>query len=121
MNGSQVDQQGKALEFVSQANSYALIATIALLAWVASGVEFSSETLRIGSMACLTLSVVFGVGTLLLIPLVQEARRAGQSNFDVEARFFIFGRRSARLTATVLPQYAFLLLGLILYVVGMIN
>jgi hypothetical protein len=121
MNGPPVDPQGKALEFISQANSYSLIATIALLAWVASGVEFSNGTLRISSMVCLTLAVVFEVGTLLLIPLVQEVRRSGQSNFDVEARFFIFGRRSARLTATVLPQYAFLLLGLILYVVGMIN
>ncbi len=83
--------------------------------------EFSNESLRIASMACLTLSVVFGVGTLSLIPLVQEARRPGQSNFDVEARFLMFGRRSARLKATMLPQYAFLLAGLILYVIGMIG
>jgi len=121
MNGSPIDPQGKALEFVSQGNSFTLIATIALLAWVASGVEFSNEALRIFSMTCLTLAVVFGVGTLLLIPFVQEARRPDQSNFDVEVRFLMFGRRSARLKATILPQYAFLLLGLILYVVGMIS
>jgi hypothetical protein len=121
MNGPPIDPQGKALEFVSQANSFTLIANIALLAWVASGVEFSNETLRIASMACLTLAVVFGVGTLSLIPLVQEARRPGQSNFDVEALFLMFGRRSARLKATMLPQYGFLLIGLILYVIGMIS
>jgi hypothetical protein len=121
MNGPLIDPQGKALEFVSQANSFTLIANIALLAWVASGVEFSSETLRVSSMVCLTLAVVFGVGTLSLIPLVQEARRSGQSNFDVEAHFLMFGRRSARLKATMVPQYAFLLIGLILYVVGMIS
>ena len=121
MNGPSIDPQGKALEFVSQANSFTLIANIALLAWVASGVEFSNETLRISSMVCLTLAVVFGVGTLSLIPLVQEARRPGQSNFDVEARFLMFGRRSARLKATLLPQYGFLLIGLILYVAGMIS
>jgi hypothetical protein len=120
MNGP-LDPQTKALEFVSQANCYTLIATIALLAWVASGVEFSNETLRISAMVCLTLAVVFGVCTLSLIPLVQEARRSGQSNFDVEARFLMFGHRSARLKATLLPQYAFLLVGLILYVVGMIS
>jgi hypothetical protein len=120
MNGP-LDPQAKALEFVSQANSYTLIATIALLAWVASGVEFSNETLRLSSMVCLTLAVVFGVVTLSLIPLVQEARRPGQSNFDVEARFSMFGRRSARLKATMLPQYAFLVIGLILYVAGMIS
>ncbi|MGA8612299.1 MAG: hypothetical protein WB760_11370 [Xanthobacteraceae bacterium] len=121
MNGPPLDPQTKALEFVSQANSYTLIATIALLAWVASGVEFSNEMLRVSSMTCLTLAVVFGVATLSLIPLVQEARRPGQSNFDVEARFLMFGRRSARLKAAMLPQYAFLLAGLILYVIGMVS
>jgi hypothetical protein len=115
------DPQTKALEFVNQASSFVLIATIALLAWVASGVEFSSDGLRFGAMGCLTLSVVFGVGTLTLIPLVQEARRPGQSNFDVTPSFVLFGRRSARLKATLLPQYALLLAGIILYVIGMID
>ncbi|MGD0025854.1 MAG: hypothetical protein ABSC37_14750 [Xanthobacteraceae bacterium] len=121
MNGPPADAQTKALEFVSNASSYTLLATIALLAWVASGVEFSNDSLRLASMACLTMSVVFGVGTLALIPLVQEARRPGQSNFDVEARFLLFGRRSSRLKAVMLPQYVLLLVGLILYVVGMID
>ena len=115
------DPQTKALEFVHQASSFVLIATIALLAWVASGVEFSSDGLRFGAMGCLTLSVVFGVGTLTLIPLIQEARRPGQSNFDVTPSFALFGRRSASLRAVMLPQYALLLAGIILYVIGMIN
>lgn len=115
------DPQTKALEFVHQASSFVLIATIALLAWVASGVEFSSDGLRFGAMGCLTLSVVFGVGTLILIPLVQEARRPGQSNFDVTPSFALFGRRTARLRAVMLPQYALLLAGIILYIVGMID
>jgi hypothetical protein len=121
MNGPTADAQTKALEFISQTSNYSLIATIALLAWVASGVEFSTEGLRLVSMTCLTLSIVCGVATLALIPLVQEARRPGQSNFEVEARFLLFGRRSARLKAAMLPQYVLLLLGLIFYVVGMIN
>jgi len=121
MNGTPNDAQTKALEFVSQASSYSLIATLALLAWVASGVEFSSEGLRLSSMTCLTLSVLFGVGTLALVPLVQEMRRPGQSNFDVVARFALFGSRSARLKTTMAPQYAFLLLGVIFYVVGMVD
>ena len=121
MNGPPADAQTKALEFVNNASSYTLLATIALLAWVASGVEFSNDSLRLASMACLTMSVVFGVGTLALIPLVQEARRPGQSNFDVEARFLLFGRRSSRLKSVMLPQYVLLLVGLILYVVGMID
>ena len=120
MNGSPADAQAKALEFVSRSNSYVLLATIALLAWVASGVEFSTEILRFASMACLTLSVVFGIGTVALVPLVQEVRRPGQSNFDVEVYFLLFGRRSSRLKAMLLPQHFLLLAGLILYVIGMI-
>ncbi len=120
MNGA-ADPQTKALEFVSQASTFMLIATMALLAWVASGVEFSSDALRFGAMGCLTLSVVSGVGTLTLIPLIQEARRPGQSNFDVVASFALFGRRSARLRTTMLPQYALLLAGIIVYVAGMIQ
>lgn len=120
MNGA-VDPQTKALEFVNQASSFVLIATMALLAWVASGVEFASDALRFGAMGCLTLSVAFGVGTLTLIPLIQEARRPGQSNFDVAPSFVLFGRRSARLKATLLPQYVLLLAGIILYVVGMVQ
>ena len=88
MNGPPTDAQTKALEFVNQGSSYALLATIALLAWVASGARFSNEGVRLASMTCLTLSVACGVATLALIPLVQEARRPGQSNFDVDARYW---------------------------------
>ena len=83
--------------------------------------EFSNDGLRVASMACLTLSVIFGVATLALIPLVQEARRPGQSNFEAEGRFMLFGRRGARLKSALLPQYLLLLAGLILYVIGMIS
>jgi hypothetical protein len=121
MNGTPSDPAAKALEFVNSASTYVLLATIALLAWVASGVEFSSEGLRVSAMACLTLSAVFGIGTLALVPLVQEARRPGQSNFDVEARFMLLGQRSSRLKAMLLPQHILLLAGLVLYVIGMID
>jgi hypothetical protein len=121
MNDYPGDAQTKALEFVNSASTYVLIATIALTAWVASGVEFSSEGLRVTSMACLTLSVVFGIATLAIIPLVQEVRQPGQSNFDVEARFKLFGWRSSHLKAVLFPQYFLLLAGLILYVIGMVN
>ena len=40
MNGPPSDAQAKALEFVNSASSYVLLATIALLAWVASAWSF---------------------------------------------------------------------------------
>ena len=47
MNGLPNDAPTKALEFVNFASIYVLIATMALLAWVASGVEFSNDVLRV--------------------------------------------------------------------------
>ena len=121
MNGLPPDAHTKALEFVNQASSWTLLATIALLAWVASGVEFSNQGLRVASMACLMMSIVYGIATLSLIPLVQETRRPGQSNFEVEAHYSLLGRRSSRLKVVLMPQYILLITGLILYVVGMID
>jgi hypothetical protein len=121
MNGQPADAPTNALEFVKDTGIYTLLATIALLAWVASGVEFSNDALRLTAMASLTLSVLFGITTLALIPLVQEARRPGQSNFDVDARFDLMGPRTCRLKSVAFPQQAFLLIGVVLYVVGMIE
>jgi hypothetical protein len=121
MNGPYPDAPTKALEFVNQACIVTLLATIALLAWVASGVEFSNQGLRLAAMAALTGSTVYGVAALSLVPLIQETRRPGQSNFDVEARYSLFGRRAARLKAVLLPQYVLLIAGIVLYAVGMID
>jgi hypothetical protein len=121
MNGVPPDAQTKALEFVAQGCIFTLVVTVALLAWVASGVDFSNEIPRIGAMLCLTLSVVYGVASLALIPLVQEGRRPGQSNFEVDARYVLFGRRSLRLKSVLLPQYVSLLLGIGFYIAGMID
>jgi hypothetical protein len=118
MNGPANDAPTKALEFVNFASTYVLIATMALLAWVASGVEFSNDVLRVPALVCLTLSAGFGIATLALIPLIQEARRPGQSNFDVDGRFVLFGRRGLRLKSMLMPQYLLLLAGLVLYVIG---
>jgi hypothetical protein len=121
MNAQTTDAQTQALGFFKDASLYLLVATLALLSWVASGVEFASEALRLAAMACLTLSAVFGACTLALVPLVQEARRPGQSNFDVAAKFSLFGQHACGLKAVALPQYALLLAGVVLYMVGMIE
>jgi hypothetical protein len=121
MNGIPSDAPTKALEFVAQSCIFLLVATVALLAWVASGVDFSNEIPRVGAMLSLTLSIIYGVASLALIPLVQEGRRPGQSNFEVDARYFLFGRRSLRLKSVLLPQYILLLLGIGFYIAGMID
>jgi hypothetical protein len=121
MNGVPPDVHAKALEFVHQGCIFILVVTVALLAWVSSGVDFANEIPRFGAMFCLTLSVVYGVASLALIPLVQEARRPGQSNFEADARYSLFGRRSLRLKSVLLPQYVLLVVGVIFYIAGMID
>lgn len=121
MNGVPPDVQTKALEFVAQGCIFTLVVTIALLAWVASGVDFSNEVPRVGAMLSLTLSVIYGVVSLAVIPLVQEWRRPGQSNFEVDARYSLFGRRTLRLKSVLMPQYALLVLGIGFYIAGMID
>jgi hypothetical protein len=116
MNSLPGDAQTKALEFVNSTSTYLLLATLALLAWVASGVEFSNDQLRIPALVCLALSAAFGLATLSLVPLIQEARRPGQSNFDVEARLLLLGR--VRLKAMLAPQYLLLFAGVALYAFG---
>jgi len=121
MNGLPPDVQTKALEFISQGCIFTLVVTIALLAWVASGVDFSNEIPRVGAMLCLTLSAAYGVAALAIIPLVQEGRRPGQSNFEIDARYSLFGRRSLRLKSVLMPQYVLLLFGIGFYIAGMID
>lgn len=121
MNGVPPDVHTKALEFVNQACIVTLIATIALLAWIASGVDFANQGLRVATMACLLISIVYGVASLTLIPLIQEARRPGQSNFEAQGRYSLFGRRTSRLKSVLMPQYVLLIVGLVLYVAGMID
>ena len=91
MNGPPVDQQTKALEFVHSASIYVLLASIALLAWVASAVEFSNGGLRLAAMACLTLSAIFGVGTLALIPLISGG--AASRSIEFRRRGAVFAIR----------------------------
>lgn len=121
MNGVPPDAHNKALEFVNQACTFTLIATLALLAWVASAVDFAIQDLRVATIACLLISSICGVASLSLVPLIQEARRPGQSNFEAQAHYSLFGRRSLRLKSVLLPQYVLLIAALILFAAGMID
>ena len=75
MNGLPGDAQTKALEFVNSTSTYLLLATLALLAWVASGVEFSNDLLRIPALACLALSA--GLRAFHAVRSCRSSRRRG--------------------------------------------
>jgi hypothetical protein len=75
-NGTQVqDPLTKALEFFKDWSNYLLVTTVAALGWVASGTTiFTSHSVKPWCVWLFALSVVFGIFTLALIPLVQEQR-----------------------------------------------
>jgi hypothetical protein len=110
----------KPLEYFKDWSNYLLITTVAALGWVATkDLPFISPWARLLCIAFLALSVVYGIFTLALIPLVAEQRRATPSFYDVEATFKLFGctlRR--RLKQFCLPQHVLFLLGILAYAAG---
>jgi len=90
-NGTQVqDPLTKALEFFKDWSNYLLVTTVAALGWVASSTTtFTSHSLKPWCIWLFALSVVFGMFTLALIPLVQEQRsKTHTSNYDVDTEFW---------------------------------
>jgi predicted kinase len=110
----------KPLEYFKDWSNYLLVTTVAALGWVATNnVTFANPWLRVLCIAYLALSVVFGIFTLALIPLVAEQRSAEKSFYDVEATFTLFGRqRTRKLKWACFPQHVFFILGIVEYAVG---
>src|SRR5262249_1283414 len=89
-NGTQVqDPLTKALGFFKDWSNYLLVTTVGALGWVASDkTTFTSAQVKPWCVWLFALSVVFGIFTLALIPLVQEQRgKTHTSNYDVDAEF----------------------------------
>ena len=113
------DKLTKALNFFKDWSNYLLVTTVAALGWVGKGAEFSSHSLKLWCIWLFALSVVFGIFTLALIPLVQEQRTTQGSNYDVDAQFrVLFWTRRLRLKRVCLPQHVLFLAGIIVYAWG---
>ena len=83
------DPMTKALEFFKDWSNYLLVTTVAALGWVASGTNTTTSTSHSVKWCVwfFALSVVFGIFTLALIPLVQKQRRkTHESNYDVDVQ-----------------------------------
>lgn len=112
----------KPLEHFKDWSNYLLVTTVAALGWVATKeVEFLSPWLRAGCIVALAVSIMFGIFTLALIPLVGEQRTNEPSFYDVRANYRLFRRkRSNRLKDFCFWQHAFFLVGIVLYAIGTI-
>ena len=115
-NGTQQvpDPLTKALEFFKDWSNRLLVTTVAALGWVASGTTtFTSHSVKPWCVWLFALSVVFGIFTLALIPLVQEQRtKTHVSNYNHNAKFW---GGHLRLFQVCFAQHVLFILGILTY------
>ena len=102
--------------------NYLLVTTVAALGWVSTQ---PPDLLAKICTGCLALSVIAGIFTLAMIPLVTERLRDDpKSIYEVEGTFTIWWMRgcpkSRRLKHFCWPQHVLFLVGIALYAVRFI-
>jgi hypothetical protein len=122
-----------ALAALKDWSNYLLITTAGLLAWV--GEHTQQSHCRTASIGLLCFSVVFGIFTLALVPLVREniarapvkgADSNPESIYDVKPEFRLFFGDSCmikklRIKHVCWPQHAAFILGVVFYSIASIT
>ena len=97
-------------------SNYLLITTVAALGWVA---EYNTGHRLLNDLAvwCFGASIVFGIFTLALVPLVsQKITDQTNSIYEVGAEFRVFTKECcAYLTQACRPQHLLFVMGVVLY------
>lgn len=118
---SQVDRMLKALEWFKDWSNYLLVTTVAAAGWVASNDNiFSSSWLKAACIWSFGISIIFGILTLALIPLIaQRINESHKSIYGVRADFSLFRRPcKAYLTQACRPQHISFMAGIVFYCLG---
>lgn len=127
----ETDRSTKALEFFKDWSNYLLVTTVAALGWV-SGTAESGKTAWVHDVYkplciwALALSIIFGIFTLALIPLVQEQRGPTEHNHEVKAKFWltkIFAAKENKkagmqMILVCMPQHVLFIAGIVAYALG---
>ena len=97
--------------------NYLLVTTVAALGWVSTQ---PSDLLAKICSGCLALSIIAGIFTLAMVPLVTERLRDDpKSIYEVEGKFTLWPKGgceySMRLKPFCWPQHVVLLVGIVLY------
>lgn len=123
---SRREQLLKSLEFFKDWSNYLLVTTVAALGWVgAQGAAHLNPAFAKPTIWCLTMSIVFGIFTLALIPLVAEAISDNtKSIYSVRAKFLLLWmwppETSLALKWVCWPQHLFFIAGIVLYAAGVV-
>ncbi|MEV5719353.1 hypothetical protein AB0L41_36170 [Amycolatopsis mediterranei] len=122
------DPKIAALEAFERWSNYLLVATVAAIGWVASkNVVFRYAVMQSLTLWLLGVSIIFGVLTLALVPLIAQAMRDKDSTskpsvYSIQVSFKIF-RISGHvyLTQACRPQHVAFMLGIICYCFGVVD
>lgn len=115
------DQRLKALEWFKDWSNYLLVTSVAALGWIASenGGTWAQPALKSFAVWCLGLSIVFGIFTLALIPLVTQQLEEHRSIYSVPASFSVLGIQChAYIPQACRPQHVLFICGVLGYCMG---
>lgn len=118
-----IEQKLKALDHFKDWSNYLLVTTVAALGWAStSEVKFSLPSLRVACGFCFAFSIVFGIFTLALLPLIAEQINDDSStiyDFDVKYRILFLPKlRKIRLRYVCFFHHVLFILGILLYWIG---
>jgi hypothetical protein len=118
-----IDHLLKAVEYFKDSSNFLLMLSVVALGWVVEHSGSVPESLKDVIVLCMGLSVVFGLFTMGLLPLVAETLTGTtQSIYDVRGEFraFVVGgaHHSLPLKAVCWPQQVLFITGIMLYAVG---
>jgi hypothetical protein len=117
------DQLLKSLEYFKDWSNYLLVTTVAAMGWVsASGLVLDPKFIQ-PVLWCLALSIVFGIFTLALIPIVGETLTDDtESIYDVRGSFRLFWMTGPKLSWPLKYvcwwQHILFILAILLYAYG---
>ena len=114
----------RALGYLKDWSNYLLVTTVVVLGWVVKGEidKWIIPEMKSWCVWSFGLSLVFGILTLALIPLVTEIYKGGESIYDVRPHFDIFGGGSGvsrfRIKHACRPQHLLFIAGVFLFIIG---
>jgi hypothetical protein len=114
------DVKRAALESFEKWSNYLLVATVAAAGWIASkNAAFTSGNLRSAALWCFGLSIIFGIFTLAMVPLIAQTMKEESSIYRVQVTYHVFGFECrSYLTQACRPQHLTFIVGILFYCIG---
>jgi biotin transporter BioY len=110
-----MDHSDKALEHFKDWSNYLLLTTVAAMGWIIDSKAANPHSfLWVACVLSLAASILFGILTLALIPLIQEQRKASESIYKVKVQCWICGNHT-KLKCACLPHHVLFIGGIGLY------